>query len=124
VSTEPASQQGEELSQDRWAPYFEDLNRRVEGGETLDATIELESDELYGPEVEHLPLNGITHEDGDDQIAVGVGGRGRRFPSVLWHFVDHPRRVWVHEQDETTAILVESQDGTRTIVTLHRTRGE
>jgi len=33
------------------------------------------ADPTVGTEAERLPLNSITYEDGDDQIAIGVGGR-------------------------------------------------
>jgi len=62
-------------------------------GTLLEATISVAADEPGGTEAEGLPLASITHEDGDHQIAIGLGGRGLRFPAVLWHFVDRPRQV-------------------------------
>ena len=78
-----------------WSDYFEDVNRRLEGGLDLEATLELVTEEIVGPEAERLPLDSITHEDGDDEIAIGLGGRGQKFPAVLWHFVEGPRQVWI-----------------------------
>jgi hypothetical protein len=112
-------EQGRELSQPEWQPYFEAINRRLEDGLALEATIEIAGATVDGTEAERLPLDGITYEDGDDEVAIGVGGRGRRFPAVLWHFVDHPARVWVREDEGVPAAIgVEAEDGTYTFVRL------
>jgi hypothetical protein len=124
VSTRSDVQQGRELEQREWGAFFEDINRRIEDGLDLEATIEIVSEQIVGPEAERLPLNGMTYEDGDDEIAIGVGGRGKRFPSVLWHFAERPRQVWVLDQDgQLTAIAIQSEDGTRTILYLYPSVG-
>jgi hypothetical protein len=53
--------------------------------------------------------------------AIGVGGRGRRFPAVLWQCVDQPRRVVVTEKGDAdmTGIIVESEDETLTVVRVY-----
>jgi uncharacterized protein DUF5335 len=120
MSVESIRRDGRQLEQADWADYFNELDRRLEGGELLEATIEIVSDPVEGTEVERLPLNSITWEDGDDQIAIGVGGRGRRYPSVLWHFVDKPRKLWVTEEEErSSALIVESDDETLTLVRVY-----
>jgi hypothetical protein len=44
-------------------------------------------------------------------LAIGVGGRGERYPLVLWHYVERPRLIWVHEREGVpTAIAIESAD--------------
>jgi hypothetical protein len=113
--------QGLELGQRKWAAFFEDLNKRIEEGAEFETTIEVVADPTVGTEAEGLPLNSITYEDGDDQIAIGVGGRGKRFPAVLWHYVDRPRRMVVseNEDDEPTALIIESEDETLTLVRLY-----
>jgi len=111
--------QARELDRSEWAAYFHELNRRLEDGLELEAAIEVSGEKIDGTEAEGLPLDGITWEDGDDQIAIGLGGRGRRFPAVLWHFVDHPARIWVREDGGTPVALgVEAEDGTYTFVRL------
>jgi hypothetical protein len=115
-----AQREGQELDQRAWNGYFEQLNRQLEEGTRLDATIELEVDPVSGTEAERLPLNSITYEDGDDEIAIGLGGRDERYPAVLWHFVENPQRVWVLEDEgPPTAIVIESEDEALTIVRLH-----
>ena len=46
---------------------------------------------------------------------------GRRSPAVLWHYVDRPRRMFVSENDhdELTALIIESEDETLTLVRLY-----
>jgi hypothetical protein len=115
-----SNQLGRQLDQGDWSPYFDGINNRVEGGADIDVTVEVVSDEVRGTEAEHLPLDGITWEDEDDEIAIGLGGRGQRYPAALWHFVDEPRKVWVQEEsDRPTALTIESEDGTRTLVSLY-----
>jgi hypothetical protein len=112
-----------ELEQAEWGPYFDDLNKRIEHGLDLNASIEIAGEDVDGTEAERLPLDGITWEDGDDEIAIGLGGRGERYPAALWHFADHPARVWVREEDGVpTAIGIESEDGTYTFIRLRSAR--
>lgn len=108
-----------ELDRSEWGSYFDDLDRRMEHGLDLDASIEIAGGDVDGTEAAHMPLDAITYEDGDDQIAIGLGGRGARYPAALWHFVDEPARVWVHEERGVPeAIGVESSDGTYTFIRL------
>ena len=105
---------------DDWQPCFEALNRQIEDGAEIEATVEVVTELVDETEAERLPLDGITHEDGDDQIAVGLGGRGSRYPAVLWHFVDRPRRVSVVEDDgRPRAFVIESEDEALTLVRLY-----
>jgi hypothetical protein len=119
VSAETQQQLDRELHKHEWAAFFDDLNRRLERGERLRASIEVYTLDAGGTEAEMLPLDGITYEEGDDQIAIGLGGRGRLFPAVLWHFVDEPFRVRLREQGGVpTEIRIGSCDGSQTIVHL------
>jgi hypothetical protein len=110
-----------ELDRSEWSRYFEDLDKRIEGGLDLEASIEIAAEDFDGTEAVHLPLDAITYEDGDDEIAIGLGGRSARYPAALWHFVDNPARVWVHEQDSVPeAIGIEAGDGAYTFIRLRR----
>jgi len=63
----------------------------------------------------------VTWEDGDDAVAISVGGRGHRYPVVLRHFVDRPRLAEVAEDGgEPREITLVSADGMRTRVVLYR----
>jgi Family of unknown function (DUF5335) len=126
MSTRARSEQQDarELPQEQWAPFFEDINRRVEDGADIQATIEIVSTDVVGPEAANIPLESITHEDGDDEIAIGVGGRGERFPTALWHFVSAPRHVWIMERDGMLDVIaIQSEDGTRTLIHLYGATG-
>lgn len=106
---------GRELDRGDWARYFEELNGRIEAGvEDLDATVEVRGE---GPAGGELPLDTITFEDGDDEIAIGVGARGES--PALWHFVARPRQLWVDERNGHPAVITaQSAGGTVTIVRL------
>jgi hypothetical protein len=113
---------GRELPREEWHRFFDQLNRRLEHGPPrYEATIEVLGDRIGGQEAERLPLVSMTWEDGDDVVAISVGGRGRRYPVVLRHFVDRPRRAVVAEDGgEPREITLVSADGTRTRVMLYR----
>lgn len=119
MSTQPDQQDDRELTVEEWAGFFDELSRGAEDVE-IETTIELLGGEVPGVEAERLPLAGISYEDGNDEIAIEVGGRGQRFPVVLRHFVDSPRRVLVHDEDgQPAALAIVSEDGTTTLVRLH-----
>ncbi|HEX4805980.1 MAG TPA: DUF5335 family protein [Conexibacter sp.] len=119
MSTRPDEQDDRELTVEEWPEFFDQLSRRAEDV-AIETTIELLGGEVPGVEAERLPLAGISYEDGDDEIAIEVGGRGRRFPVVLRHFVDRPRRVLVHDEDgQPVALAIVSEDGTTTLLRLH-----
>jgi len=121
TETEPDTALGRELARSEWSGYLTEFERRLDPGEELETTLELVGpEEPIGTEAERLPLDSVTFEHGDDQIAISLGGRGHRYPVVLRHFVDQPRRMWVHEDDgRPIAITIESEDGTRTLLTLY-----
>jgi Family of unknown function (DUF5335) len=104
------------LERDEWGPYLFELTRRLGDGSEVQTRLALVADDTAGIEAERLPLDSITYEDGDDQIAIGLGSRSKRFPVLLWHFVDRPRLLWVNEEDDDVpgVIVVESEDGTVT----------
>ena len=118
TESESDTQLGRELPQPEWSDYFTQLDRDLEHGLELEATIELVGpEEPIGTEAERLPLGSITWEHGDDQIAISLGGRGRKYPVVLDHFVDTPRRLWVQEADgHPTAITIEAMKFNRNSV--------
>jgi hypothetical protein len=116
-----AANEAKLLEKPQWGSFFEELNKRLEHGEQLEASVEVTGEDVDGTEAELLPLDGITWEHHDDQIAIGLGGRGQRYPAVLWHFVDHPRQVWVRVHEGVPVSLgIESEDGTYTFVRLRR----
>lgn len=119
MNAQSTSTEARELPRREWAAWFDSLNRRLEDGARLDAAIEVAGEVVDGTEAEGLPLNSITYEDGDDAIAIGLGARGSRFPSALWHFAEHPANIWVREEDGVPrSIGIEAEDGTYTFIRL------
>jgi uncharacterized protein DUF5335 len=124
-ATASEARRGRPVERPEWAAYFDELTRRLEHGLELDTTLEVVGEKVVGTEAERLPLANITYEDGDHQVAIGLGGRGRRFPLVLWHYVERPRLIWVHEHDGVpTAIAIESGDGELHLLRTYPERGD
>jgi Family of unknown function (DUF5335) len=121
ITTAGDARQGTQLDRPEWARYFDDLTKRLEDGLDLEVTIEVVGENVVGTEVERLPLLNITWEDHHDHMAIGVGGKGARFPAALWHYVEAPRLIWVHEREGVpTAIAFESDDGTLTLLRVYQ----
>jgi hypothetical protein len=111
VTTAAEARWGSRLPRPEWAGYFNELTRRLEHGLELNVTLEVVGENVVGTEVERLPLCNVTYEPRHDNLAIGVGGRGERYPLVLWHYVERPRLIWVHEREGVpTAIAIESAD--------------
>ena len=105
-----------QVPREEWQRYFETLGR----SERMRATLEVVSGELGDQtEAERMPLSSVSYDDRRDAITVAVGGRSERYPVVLWHTLESPKRVDVREEEgRPTAILVETADGVRTILRL------
>jgi hypothetical protein len=117
VNTASAARQGRRLESPEWVDYFNQLTRRIEEGLDLEATVEIVGDHGIGEEAEWLPLLDITHDKHDGRVAIGLGGRGERYPAVLWHYVERPQVVWTHERDGVpTAIAFDDEEGTLTLL--------
>ncbi|MEV7013241.1 DUF5335 family protein [Streptosporangium sp. NPDC051022] len=108
-----------ELPRDQWREFFDTMTRDYEGA---DVTIEVVS-ESTGDTVaaERIPLAYVEYDPKDDQFSVGVGGRDGRYPVVLRHAVDHPRKILTDtlQQGTMRAFDVFDAEGGQTIVTLH-----
>jgi hypothetical protein len=117
VTTASAARQGSRLEPPAWADYFNQLTRRIEQGLDLEATVEVVGDHGVGEEAEWLPLLNITYDKHGGQVAIGLGGRGERYPAVLWHYVERPKLVWVHEHDGIpSGIAFDDEEGTLTLL--------
>jgi hypothetical protein len=119
----PQARDAPEIPKDGWPRFFDVLERRLQyPPPEYDATVEIVTDDAEGVEAQRLPLRGMTWEEADDVIAVDLGGRGRRFPAALRHFVPQPRHLSARKDDDgmPSTITIVSADGSRTVVTLHR----
>jgi hypothetical protein len=117
ITTATAAREGSRLETPEWVEYFNRLTRRLEEGLDLEATVEVVGDHGIGEEARWLPLLNITHDKHRGDVAIGLGGRGERYPAVLWHYVERPKLIWVHERDDIpTAIAIDDEEGTLTLL--------
>jgi hypothetical protein len=110
-----------ELASDSWATYFRRLSCRrgllhaaiesVEGRAAVEDRIEA----LCNAVRIRYPLRTISYTAGADRFEVAVGLDAEHGP-VLRYFVTAPRRIFVTERKDTSAILVSDANGARTLV--------
>ena len=105
-----------ELPRDAWREYFDDLSRALA---TTRATVEIEGTDLGAQvQAEGLVLSGISYDDRDDVLVVGVSPGGPT--ESLEHLVSSPQRIWVESSESILPSSVEIQDaeGQTTLVRL------
>ena len=109
-----------ELPKESWSGYLEDVTKNLPASEVV---VEVISEEI-GDQVEAnwLPFRFFEYDPRDDVFEVAVGGRGPEYPVVLRHFVHHPVRLWVDEEEGIlpSQILVEDREGTMTLVRIRQ----
>lgn len=108
-----------EIPRDTWRAYFDDLSRHLG---TVEATVEIQGQDL-GPgahvEAENLILTGISYDDRDDVLVIGLDAPGGT-QEDLEHLVSQPQRIILDdaEGDIPSTIDVEDGEGHRTLVQL------
>ena len=105
-----------ELPRDSWRIYFDDLSR---GLATTRATVEIDGPDLGAQvQAEGLLLSGISYDDRDDVLVVGLSPGGAA--ESLEHLVSRPQRIRVESSDAIlpSTIEVEDAEGERTLVRL------
>ncbi len=108
-----------DLAAERWTEYFDSIADSIQGSTV---TIEIISEELGDQiDVERLPLQAIGYDPKDDAVEISIGGRDRRYPVVLWHFIANPRTISVEETSPLTpeAIFVTDASATKTLIRLY-----
>ncbi len=108
----------DELPRDRWRTYFDDLSR---GLASTQATVEIDGPDLGAQvQAEGLLLSGITYDDRDDVLVVGLSPGGAT--ESLQHLVSSPQRIRVEPSDAIlpSTIEVEDAEGERTLVRLQQ----
>jgi hypothetical protein len=110
----------QELPRETWRPYFDELSRTLG---TVEATVEVVGRDLGAQiEAERLVLTGISYDDRDDILVIGLDAPGEP-KEDLERMVDHPRRIMVATSEtppEELTIDVEDADGHQTIVHVER----
>jgi hypothetical protein len=105
-----------ELSRDTWRIYFDDLSR---GLATTQATVEIDGPDIGAQvQAEGLVLVGITYDDRDDVLVIGLSPGGPT--ESLEHLVSSPQRIRVEPADAIlpSTIEVEDAEGVQTLVRL------
>ncbi|HTU80380.1 MAG TPA: DUF5335 family protein [Solirubrobacteraceae bacterium] len=106
----------DELPRERWRIYFDDLSR---GLATMQATVEIDGPDLGAQvQAEGLVLGGISYDDRDDVLVIGLSPGGAT--ESLEHLVSMPQRIRVESSDAIlpSTIEVEDSEGERTLVRL------
>ena len=101
---------------------LENLAELLPAPESVDVTIEL-LDESFGDQLEadRLPWHAFVYDVRNNLIELSVGGRDRRVPVVFRHSIHNPSGVWLDQEDGLpVALMIEVEDGPRTIVRFHR----
>jgi hypothetical protein len=106
-----------EVPRDSWRAYFDDLSRNLG---TVEATVEIDGSDFGAQvEAERLILTGISYDDRDDVLVIGlVAAADAR--EDLEHMVAQPQRIVVDSAAAAlpTTIDVEDAEGQRTLVEL------
>jgi hypothetical protein len=107
-----------EIKRDQWVKFFDDFSKKHEG---WIVTLEVIGSDLGDQEEANgLPLVGISADlkDRENRLEIITGGRP---DADVTRFVDVPKHVWVKTSNEPgdEAVEIESDDGTRTLLTFH-----
>jgi hypothetical protein len=104
-----------EIPRAEWRNYFDRFSR--EQPELL-ASVEVIGAEVGAQiEAERPRLTGITYDDKDDILVIGLDAPGG-LPEDLEHIVYEPQRIMVAEGDGETVYDVEDAERTQTLVRL------
>jgi hypothetical protein len=105
-----------ELARDDWRVYFDDLSRTLT---TTRATVEIDGPDLGAQvQAEGLVLGGISYDDRDDVLVIGLSPGGP--DESLEHLVSRPQRIRIESSGGLlpAAIAVEDAEGVQTLVRL------
>jgi hypothetical protein len=109
-----------EIPREVWRPYFDEFSTQIG---TVEATVEVVGAEIGAQvEAEHLVLTGITYDDRDDVVVIGLDAPGDP-PEDLERMVEHPERIMVATGDAPPLeMTIDIQDAERqqTIIRLER----
>jgi uncharacterized protein DUF5335 len=104
-----------ELPRAEWRGYFDDFSRNLPA---LKATVEVAGTEIgVQVEAEQPLLTGITYDDGDDIVVIGLDAPGG-LPEDLERIVYHPQKIYVAEEDDVTIFDIEDSEEVKTLVRL------
>jgi hypothetical protein len=105
-----------EIPPSEWKTYFDDFSRDLE---TTIASVEVTGPDTGDQiEAERLFLTGISYDDRDDIVIIGLDAQGGVVEEVE-HLVYHPQKIYVASGEGTTTTLdIEDSEGHKTLVSL------
>ena len=104
-----------EIPREQWREYFDGFSRDLH--DRL-ATVEVSGRELGAQvEAERPRLAGITYDDGDDIVVIGLDASGGT-QEDLEHIVYNPKKIYVAEGDGETVFDIEDAEQVKTLVRL------
>jgi hypothetical protein len=105
-----------EIPPGEWRTFFDDFSRDLG---SLIATVEVAGRDIGAQvEADSLRLTGITYDDGDDILVIGLDAQGGP-PEELQHIVYDPQKIYLASgEDQTTVLDVEDAEGAQTLVRL------
>jgi hypothetical protein len=104
-----------EIPKPEWRGYFDDFSRDLRATR---ATVEVAGREIGAQvEADRPLLTGITYDDGDDIVVIGLDAPGG-IQEDLEHIVYHPTKIYVAEEDSMTVFDFEDAEQVQTLVRL------
>jgi hypothetical protein len=103
-----------EIPRAQWRGYFDDFSRELP---ELVASLEVLGKEVGAQvEAESPRLTGITYDDGDDIVVIGLDARDRH--EDLEHIVYHPQKIALVEEDAVKIFDFEDAEEVQTLLRL------
>jgi hypothetical protein len=113
-----ASEATHEIPKSEWRETLDQMTTTHQGEYV---TLELLSQDFGDEyEAELMPFAYLEYDPKDDEVNVGVGGRDGRYPVVLRHAVEHPKKLLVDTLGPEIPLVVQivGGDDSQTLVTL------
>jgi Family of unknown function (DUF5335) len=105
-----------EVPRDDWRVYFDELSHVLT---TTEAEVEIEGPDLGAQvQAEGLVLSGLSYDDRDDVLVVGLSPGGPT--ESLQHLISNPQQIWVESSGSAVPSTIEIKDaeGLRTLLRL------
>jgi hypothetical protein len=110
----------QEIARETWRQYFDELSRTLG---TVAATVEIVGPDIGAQiEADRLALTGISYDDRDDVLVVGLDAPGGP-PEDLERMIDRPQKILVATGDPPPVemtIDVQDAEGNQTIIRIER----
>jgi hypothetical protein len=105
-----------ELPHEQWRKYFDDFSRDLD---SLAATVEVAGRDVGAQtEADRLLLTGITYDDRDDIVVIGLDAEGG-LTEELEHIVYQPQKIYVASDEAgSTTFDIEDAERHQTLVRL------